>query len=188
MTHLALLRGVNVGGKNKVPMADLRLVVESLGLERVATYINSGNVVFDAGSRDDAAELTAELESAIERTVGFRVDVLLWDRDRVERLVGDLPEDWVNDRLMRCDVIFLWPEVDRPSILEQVPRNPEVDQVRYSPGALFWRIDRSFAGRSWMTRLIGTDVYRRMTIRNATTVRTLLRLLREADTEGRGGS
>jgi len=175
--HLALLRGVNVGGRNKVAMADLRRALEQGGFDRVSTYINSGNVMFDPGERE-ATRLTAEVEAAIEAASGFHVDVLLWDLERLEGLVSDVPPDWVNDAATRCDVLFLWPDVDDPATLERVARNPEVDEVVYLPGALVWRIDRALVGRSKLRLVIGTDLYRRLTIRNATTVRTLLGLMR----------
>lgn len=178
--HLALLRGVNVGGKNRAPMADLKRAVEGLGFERVSTYINSGNVLFDSGRRRAVARLTADLEEAIEAAVGFHVDVLLWDERRLRDLVEAIPDEWANDDATRCDVIFLWPDVDDPGIVEDLPKNPEVDRVTYLPGALVWRFDRGHAGRSRMNRLIGRDIYRRMTIRNVTTVRKLQGLMFEA--------
>jgi len=174
--HLALLRGVNVGGKNRAPMADIKRAVEDLGFVRVSTYINSGNVLFDAGRRR-GARLAADIEGAIEGAVGFHVEVLLWDEERLRDLVGAIPDTWVNDDATRCDVIFLWADADDPAIVDDLPLNPEVDRVTYLPGALVWRFDRQHAGRSRMNKLIGRDIYRRMTIRNVTTVRKLLALL-----------
>ncbi|MFN0102365.1 MAG: DUF1697 domain-containing protein [Bryobacteraceae bacterium] len=71
-TIVALLRGVNVGGNNKIKMADLRAVCESMGLQDVRTYIQSGNVVF----RTNAANVASRLETAIERAFGFRPPVI----------------------------------------------------------------------------------------------------------------
>lgn len=71
---IALLRGINVGGHHKVPMAELRAVVESLGYDDVATYIQSGNVVFDSEAAE--AEVVASLETAIESSFGFTVPVV----------------------------------------------------------------------------------------------------------------
>src|SRR5262249_60126891 len=73
-THVALLRGINVGGNNKVAMADLRDVVASLGHTRVSTYIQSGNVLFTARKgAAQASALAAELERAIEQAFGLRL-------------------------------------------------------------------------------------------------------------------
>ena len=69
-SHVALLRGINVGGRNKVPMADLREVVTSLGHTGVTTYIQSGNVLFSTADTD-TAKLAAALESAIGERFGI---------------------------------------------------------------------------------------------------------------------
>jgi uncharacterized protein (DUF1697 family) len=70
-THVALLRGINVGGHNRVAMAELRALVASLGHEDVATYIQSGNVLFTTG-RSDARDLAAELEAAMAERLDVR--------------------------------------------------------------------------------------------------------------------
>ena len=68
-THVALLRGINVGGRNKVAMADLREIMASLGHTDVATYIQSGNVVFST-DREDTATVAADIEKAVEDRAG----------------------------------------------------------------------------------------------------------------------
>jgi uncharacterized protein (DUF1697 family) len=89
-THVALLRGINVGGHNKVAMADLRQVVTSLGHEDVATYIQSGNVVFSTAETDTAA-LAAALEEAIAAAFGVRVRVVVISRAELAQVTRDNP-------------------------------------------------------------------------------------------------
>jgi uncharacterized protein (DUF1697 family) len=90
LTHVALLRGINVGGRNKVAMADLRKVVESLGHGNVATYIQSGNVVFTSNHTDTAA-IAAELERALEKTLGRRSRVVVLSRAELAKVIADNP-------------------------------------------------------------------------------------------------
>jgi uncharacterized protein (DUF1697 family) len=73
--YVALLRGINVGGNRKVPMAELRALVESLGLTRVRTLIASGNLVFEGEGKAEALE--GKLEAGIEKHFGFAVDVIV---------------------------------------------------------------------------------------------------------------
>lgn len=87
---MALLRGINVGGNNKVAMADLREVVASLGHDDVATYIQSGNVVFTSPQADTAA-LAADLEAEIGRRLGVRPGVVVLSRDELARVIADNP-------------------------------------------------------------------------------------------------
>ncbi|KMS78203.1 hypothetical protein ACH49_17450 [Streptomyces leeuwenhoekii] len=77
-TYAALLRGINVGGSRKLPMADLRTLLAGLGHTGVRTYLQSGQAVFTAG-RGDEESLAAELTRAIEERFGFTVDVLVRD-------------------------------------------------------------------------------------------------------------
>jgi uncharacterized protein (DUF1697 family) len=104
-SHLALLRGINVGGRNKVPMADLREVVTSLGHTGVSTYIQSGNVLFST-AEDNTAKLAAALESAIEDRFGIWSSVVVLSRDELAIVLAANPyPDEPNPRMVH--VVFL---------------------------------------------------------------------------------
>jgi len=90
-THVALLRGINVGGNNKVPMAELREVVASLGHTGVSTYIQSGNVLFTARAAADDSALAAGLEQAIEQAFGLRLRVVVLSRAELAQVISDNP-------------------------------------------------------------------------------------------------
>jgi uncharacterized protein (DUF1697 family) len=89
-SHVALLRGINVGGHNKVAMADLREVVTSLGHTDVATYIQSGNVVFSSGE-DDTTRLADALEHRIAKRLGLRPSVVVLSREELAQVIADNP-------------------------------------------------------------------------------------------------
>jgi uncharacterized protein (DUF1697 family) len=89
-THVALLRGINLGGHNKVAMADLREVVTSLGHADVATYIQSGNVVFSTPQTDTAA-LAAALEQSIATALGVKARVVVLSREELAQVARDNP-------------------------------------------------------------------------------------------------
>jgi uncharacterized protein (DUF1697 family) len=170
--YVALLRGINVGGKAKVDMKTLRTTFERLGLDDVTTYINSGNVVFSTG-RVNRKDLIARIERAIAKDVGFPVAVTLRTGKELAALLDAVPSSWVNGTSTKCDVYFLWPEIDRRGIVDQLPHNPAIEDVRYTKGAVIRRIDRANAAKSPMTKIVGTDLYRRLTARNINTVRKL---------------
>jgi uncharacterized protein (DUF1697 family) len=95
-SHIALLRGINVGGQKKVPMPALREVVASLGHTGVTTYIQSGNVLFSTADAD-TAKLASELEHAIADRFGFSSSVVVLTRDELAQVLasnpyGDEPE------------------------------------------------------------------------------------------------
>ena len=156
-------------------MKELKAVFEAAGMTSVTTYINSGNVVFATDMPATARGSPRMLEDAIEERFGFAVRVLVRSVDEIRSVVEALPADWVNDQTTKCDVFFLWDEVDDPSILERLDFDPEMEDVRYTPGAVIRRVDRKNASRSRLTRVVGTPLYQQMTIRNCNTARKLAR-------------
>jgi uncharacterized protein (DUF1697 family) len=116
-THVALLRGINLGGHNKVAMADLRQVVASLGHADVATYIQSGNVVFSTGETNTTA-LAEGLEQAIATALGVRIRVVVLSREDLARVMRDNPySDEPNPRAVHA--VFLSAEPG-PEVAEGV--------------------------------------------------------------------
>jgi uncharacterized protein (DUF1697 family) len=178
MKYLALLRGVNVGGNNKVPMKELKAVFEAAGMSSVRTYINSGNVIFNADA-PDRARLVQIIEEAIEARFGFPVRILLRDAGQIRDLIQALPSHWKNNETTKCDVLFLWDEADDPSVLERLNLDPEIDDARYFPGAVAVCVERKDATRSRLIRVVGTPLYQQMTIRNCNTARKLLELMED---------
>ncbi|MCX4814697.1 DUF1697 domain-containing protein [Streptomyces sp. NBC_01239] len=89
-TYAALLRGINVGGNRKLPMADLRTLLEGLGLDGVRTYLQSGQAVFTSGHGDEES-LAADIARAIEERFGFTVDVVVRDHAYLAAIVADCP-------------------------------------------------------------------------------------------------
>ena len=116
-THVALLRGINLGGRNKVPMAELRDVVTSLGHTGVSTYIQSGNVLFTT-AEDDTAKLAADLEAAITEAFGVRSGVVVLSREDLARVLDTNPHPQEpNPKLVH--VVFLTAEPP-PGVLERI--------------------------------------------------------------------
>ena len=169
--HVALLRGINVGGNNKVEMPRLKKVFENLGCSEVVTYINSGNVVFtDGRSTHELAQLVTK---AIKQEFGLDVPAVVRDQQSIADLCKKIPLKWTNDGQLRTDVMFLWEEIDNKEILKKVKINPEIERLLYCEGALVWNIGRQNVSRGAAIKLINTDVYEHMTIRNINTVRKL---------------
>jgi len=178
MIFVALLRGINVGGNNRVEMKRLKAVFEELGFSKVKTYINSGNVIFESSS-EDLGQMTSLLEEKIEKTFGFAVKVLLRDFDFMKTVMAKLPDSCLNNEDMKCDVMFLWDEADGEDLLDQLPVKKEFDNCIYLRGAIIWSVKRENITKSGMLKLVGTKLYKQMTIRNANTTRKLFDLMCE---------
>lgn len=174
--HTALLRGINVGGNNIISMKELADTFEGLGFDNVKTYINSGNVVFTTSATNDAV-LVKNIETSIEKNFGFKVRAVVKSRPELAAIVKKIPQHWVTDKNMRTEVMFLWREVDKQSVLKQIVTNPDVDHLVYVKGALVWNFDRTDYKKSKIGKFIGTYVYKNATGRNANTTRKLLTMM-----------
>lgn len=176
MKYVALLRGINVGGNRMVPMADLKASFEQLGFADVKTYINTGNVIF-ATNISNPLKLTKMIEKQILKDFGFDVAVIVRSQDQIQKVVKAIPDSWNNDNEQKCDVMFLWPEIDDKNVLDQLIYNPDMEDLKYVPGAVIWRIDRKNATKSKVIRIVGTKLYKQITIRNCNTVRKINQLM-----------
>jgi len=126
MKYVALLRGINVGGKNKVEMKKLKQIFEGLGYANVSTYINSGNVLFESKDKD-----FSKIEPALKRTFGFEIRVLVRDMNNLKKICLSVPENWKNNEENKIDVLFLWDEYCNKKSVDLIKINPEVDTLKY---------------------------------------------------------
>jgi uncharacterized protein (DUF1697 family) len=185
-THVALLRGINLGGHNKVAMAELRDLVSSLGHEDVVTYIQSGNVVFTT-SETDTAKLAAALEDAIGDRLGVRCRVIVLSRAELARIAQDNPyRDEPN--LKAVHVVFL-PAAPAPEMIasvaeaqDVVARNGSRDTAQYVGQALFLHTPDGF-GRSELATLL-TRAARPLSAKGAGTARNLATVRKLLDMSG----
>jgi uncharacterized protein (DUF1697 family) len=184
MVYVALLRGINVGGNNLIKMADLKACFEDQGFRRVSTYIQSGNVVFEAGAAGQAG-LTRRIEGALAGTFDYPASVVLRSRTQMEAIVGRAPEGFgARPARFRYDVVFLKEPLDARTAAKGVPTRPGVDQVAPGRGVLYFsRLIRE-ASRSLLSRIVSMPAYRSMTIRNWNTTTRLLHLMRAAEERG----
>jgi len=176
-TYVALLRGINVGGRNVIPMAALKSCFEREGFDGVSTYIQSGNVLFDADETSPAA-LARRIEKALSHAFRYEASVVLRSRKELRSVVDRSPKGFGADAdAYRYDVVFLKEPLDAATALKSVSTRPGVDQAWGGTGVLYFsRLIRK-ASRSRLSKLTSQPAYRMMTIRNWNTTTTLLRLM-----------
>jgi uncharacterized protein (DUF1697 family) len=173
--YVALLRGINVGGRTLVKMADLKACFEQLGFDDVSTYIASGNVLFESG--DDAAGLATTIEAAIEQRFELPVKVVVLDRRSYGRVVKAIPKPWIGDGALRANVAFVRPGTDAKAVVRDLEPDPAVEEVKAIDGAILWATRRDSLNQSVMRKLIGGATYKELTVRNLNTTLKLHELL-----------
>jgi uncharacterized protein (DUF1697 family) len=178
-TYVALLRGINVGGKNRILMADLVACFESAGFEGVRTLIQSGNVVFRA-ARGRRAELTHTIERMLADAFAYSATIALRDHDEMLALVDAAPPGFGGqpDRY-RYDVLYLMPQLTPGEVLDALSLTDGVDAAWTGPGVVYHSRLTARASQSRMSRLVSHPVYRYITIRNWNTTTRLLAMMSE---------
>jgi uncharacterized protein (DUF1697 family) len=179
--NVALLRGINVGGGNKVAMADLRTLFTGLGFSDVATYINSGNVVFGSSSSDHLA-MASSIEKAVAEQLGVPCRVLVKSGEDVRAIAEALPAEWTNDATMKADVVYLLDGADPQAAIDVLSPREGIDHAAVLPGGAFaWMVHRPNATRNGLLRMVGTPMYQQATVRNVNTARKLAGLVAQRD-------
>ncbi len=176
---LALLRGVNVGGKNIVPKDALRECFEDLGFSSVRTYIQSGNILFR--SRDtDVPALTDEIERALSGRFSYSARAVVLPRKSYRLVVDAAPEDWGQDDAYMHHALFTLAESTPKDVLSKLRApKPEFETVTAGPGVIYWSISRSRPTRSTWVKLPASREYQKLTARNHNTVFRLRELFEE---------
>jgi len=178
MKYVALLRGINVGGKNKVSMMELKRHLEKAGCQNVRTYINSGNVLLQSDM--DANTLSATIEDVL--TQNFRLDssiirVLVLTDDQLEAIVGNKPKGFGEQPdTYHSDVIFLM-NIDATEAIKVFSPRDGVDKVWLGDGVIYSQRLSAQRTKSRLNRITGTPAYKAMTIRNWNTTTKLLELV-----------
>jgi uncharacterized protein (DUF1697 family) len=178
MKYVALLRAVNVGGRNLIRMADVRACLEDCQFEQVSTYIQSGNVLFDTDEAD-VVKLTAAIERAFLQAFSMNVPVFLRSHRQMTKIVADVPREWKNDAALRCSVAFLRKPLTAKKAVAEMNPKPAVDSVKAGDGVVYMSTVITRLTQSTLPKIVGKPMYRDMTVRNYTTCQKLLALLDE---------
>jgi uncharacterized protein (DUF1697 family) len=176
-TYVALLRGINVGGRNRILMADLAACFESAGYRDVRTLIQSGNVVFRA-DRVQRAELIDVIEHALAEAFDYRATIALRDSEEMRAVVQAAPPGFGGDpEHYREDVLFLIPPLTPAEALAALTLTHGVDAAWAGPGVVYHSRLTARASQSRMSRLVSHPVYPRITIRNWNTTTRLTSMM-----------
>ena len=176
MKYVLLLRGINVGGKNKVVMSDLKDMISKLGYENVITYINSGNIIFES---NDKKEIVKEKISQMLDTFSFPINKVILTQEEYLDEISNLPE-WWSEELFRRDVLFYSDEVDYSVMKKRIKMmslNNEI--VYFGKKAVFWgkSDEKNYLSTSYHKLLMKESFYKSITIRNARTFEKIIELL-----------
>jgi uncharacterized protein (DUF1697 family) len=180
MVYVALLRGINVGGKNKVSMAQLKGIFEEFGFKNVKTYINSGNIIFEDGGNPQ--KIANQIEASLPKQ--FKLDssiikVLVVRHDHLKKIVSQAPKGFGSEPgKYHSDAVFL---IDKTSAeaMKDIETHPEVDKAWAGEGVIYFQRLSALRTKSRLGKVIMKPIYQNMTIRSWNTTTKLLDLMEQ---------
>ena len=176
--YLVLLRGINVGGNAIIKMVDLRAHLESEGYLNVKTYIQSGNVILD--SEKDIEKLSIDLEKSLSKQYKLDLKVVTLTHQHLQRVVENAPEWWGKSPDSRHYTLFVRKPLTSAEVMKSMPEpRLNVDLVEAGEGVIYHSAVIKQITKSSLNKIIGTPVYKQLTIRNYNTTVKLLKMMNE---------
>ncbi|WNM23232.1 DUF1697 domain-containing protein [Demequina capsici] len=176
-THVVLIRGINVGGSNKVPMAELRSSLQAAGLSQVRTYIQSGNVLVDAGGMP-ASSVSSLAEHVLLDRFGVETVAVTVSAGMMRRAVSEAPEGFGSEPgVYHCDVAFIRPGIAMADAVAAFSVREGVDTLWQGDAVVYFQRLSAQRTRSRLSRVMSTPMYKHMTIRNWRTTTTVASML-----------
>ena len=173
--YIALLRGINISGKNKVPMTELRKCFETLDFMEVKTCLNSGNVIFSCKDTD-AAELVNRIERMIQHQFSLNIPVFVIPQEELADILRHAPDWWGTENQEIYDnLIFILPPATFPDVYYEIGAPKEgLEQIQEYKAAVFWSFSRkNYQKTNWWPRTASAAIGQKLTIRTANTVRKI---------------
>lgn len=182
MKFAALLRGINISGKNRIAMSELKKVMAEK-YEDVTTYLNSGNVVFDSGC-DDKEIIRKDIQQLIADHFDLDIPVFVISQDELEDLLNHAPEWWATaNKKIYDNLIFLIPPTRCQEVYDTLGQlKPEIETAAEYANSIFWSFDLdNYRKSDWWVRSASMDIRDRITIRTANTVKKVLEVCRKQE-------
>ena len=176
--YIALLRGVNISGKNKVPMAELKKCFEAHGFMEVKTCLNSGNVIF-SGDEADVAVLTGRIEQMIQQQFGMDIPVFIMAQEELADILRHAPAWWgTEDKAIYDNLIFILPPATFSDVYREIGAPKEgLEQIQEYQSVVFWSFSRrDYQKTNWWPKTARADIGAKLTIRTANTVRRVVEM------------
>ena len=175
--YLALLRGVNVGGKNIVKMGELRMALEKAGIENVQTYIQSGNIIFSS-PQTDTQKLAAQIEKVIAATFGIDARAVVFSKAEWHAIMKAAPKDWGTDPDWKHNLLIMLKPYDmKKTVAAYGVLKPGIEKMVAGKGILYQSLSWTDFGKTTGGKIAGNPIYKVMTIRNYNTAARLQAIL-----------
>ena len=179
MKYIVLLRGINISGKNKISMGELKNKLENLNYENVITYLNSGNIILETSQNKD--EIVINVHTMIKNEFNLDIPVFVINKDELEDLLNNKPNWWDKDNKENySNIIFIM----KPHTFEEIQLslgklNDSVEKIKEYKNNIFWMYKlKDYRKSNWWIKTASSEVKDFITIRTKNTVKKLLEMSR----------
>lgn len=176
--YIALLRGINISGKNKISMPELKTAFIEAGYADVCTHLNSGNVIFSSDESDTVA-LAEQIKELIAQNFSLEIPVFVISQVELKALLEKAPAWWgSDDKAVYDNLIFAIPPNRIESVAEKIGEpSAELEKVEFCGNAAFWSFDRKlYAKAVWWKETATAGIGEMITIRTANTLRKIVEM------------
>jgi len=176
--YIALLRGINISGKNKIAMSELESAFMELGYEDVLTHLNSGNVAFTIDENDEII-IADEIKSMIQEKFSLDIPVLVILQEKLQDILCNAPDWWgTDDKEIYDNLIFVIPNFTAEIIAEKIGEpTKELEQIYVYNNVIFWSFNKTkYAKANWWKKTASVGIGETITIRTANTLRKIAKM------------
>ena len=179
MDYLALLRGINVGGNNIIKMDELKKLFEKLKFSEVKTYIQSGNVLFK-DSEKDRIKISEKIEKALLEKLNNKIDVMILTFSEMKKIINEKPDKFGEENeKFRYDILFLLEPLTVKEAVKEIKARDGVDEIYGGNKIIYYKRLIEKITKSYISKIVGTPIYQKITIRNWNTTKKLYELMVE---------
>lgn len=178
MKYIILLRGINISGKNKVPMKELKNHLESLGYNNAKTYLNSGNIIIETDqSKDKVAQVVSNM---LKENFSFDIPIYVMEEANLKDIIENIPTWQQEENKDRYNnIIFTIPPITVKDVYAKVGEPSEnIDIIKSYKDIIYWSFDlKKYRKSSWWIKTASTDINTKITIRTVNTMKKLFNIV-----------
>lgn len=178
MKYIALLRGINISGKNKISMSELKLELEKNKYQNVSTYLNSGNVIFESNA-DNKEDIMKDIYKIIKNKFNLEIPIFIMTSFELEDILNNNPKWWGTDnKEVYHNLIFIIPPTKYEDVYNTIGEPKEdIEKIKEYNNYIFWSYDlKNYRKSNWWSKTASTNISDKITIRTANTMKKVLEI------------
>ena len=177
MKYVALLRGINISGKNKITMSDLKSEFTTLGYKKVITYLNSGNVIFESDI-EDKNTIRNNIQIMIKDRFEIDIPIYIITSQELEELISYSPDWWgKGNKEIYDNIIFIIPPTTYNEVFDTIGSPNKYEKIQEYRNNIFWSFDlKNYRKTNWWSKTASTEISDKISIRTANTMKKVLEI------------